>query len=118
MAKPPRRCAGGARRAANDAAYGNCALCAGPRCRRRSGQHQVLPAGAEGSPIHAIVIHAYRTEWPAEFAALRSALAAILGPLALRIDHIGSTSMPELGAKDVIDIQVTAVALAPEIIKR
>lgn len=27
---------------------------------------------------------------------------------ALRIDHIGSTSVPGLGAKDVIDIQVTA----------
>jgi GrpB-like predicted nucleotidyltransferase (UPF0157 family) len=65
-----------------------------------------------------IVIHTYRPEWPAEFAALRSALAAVLGPLALRIDHIGSTSVPGLGAKDIIDIQVTAAALAPEIVAR
>src|SRR5437660_9517044 len=31
--------------------------------------------------------------------------------LALRIDHIGSTSVPGLAAKDVIDVQVTVAAL-------
>ena len=35
--------------------------------------------------------------------------------LALRIDHIGSTSVPGLGAKDVIDIQITVQALTPEV---
>jgi GrpB-like predicted nucleotidyltransferase (UPF0157 family) len=35
-----------------------------------------------------------------------------LGPRALRIDHIGSTSVPGLAAKDVIDIQVTVANLA------
>jgi GrpB-like predicted nucleotidyltransferase (UPF0157 family) len=30
-----------------------------------------------------------------------------LGDLALRIDHIGSTSVPGLDAKDIIDIQLT-----------
>ena len=34
-----------------------------------------------------------------------------LGPLAHRVDHIGSTSVPGLGAKDVIDVQVTVAAL-------
>ncbi len=32
---------------------------------------------------------------------------AAVGPLALRIDHIGSTSVPGFAAKDVIDVQVT-----------
>jgi GrpB-like predicted nucleotidyltransferase (UPF0157 family) len=32
---------------------------------------------------------------------------AAVGGLALRIDHIGSTSVPGLRAKDLIDIQVT-----------
>jgi GrpB-like predicted nucleotidyltransferase (UPF0157 family) len=36
---------------------------------------------------------------------------AALGDLALRIDHIGSTSVPGLAAKNVIDIQVTVAAL-------
>jgi GrpB-like predicted nucleotidyltransferase (UPF0157 family) len=35
--------------------------------------------------------------------------------LALRIDHIGSTSVPGLAAKDIIDIQVTVKALLPAV---
>lgn len=52
----------------------------------------------------------YQAEWPATFAALAGSLRQALGPLALRIDHIGSTSVPNLSAKDVIDIQVTVGA--------
>jgi GrpB-like predicted nucleotidyltransferase (UPF0157 family) len=53
----------------------------------------------------------YQPTWPAEFLALGAALRAALGNLALRIDHIGSTSVPGLAAKDIIDIQVTVAAL-------
>src|SRR5689334_13616943 len=42
-------------------------------------------------------------------------LRNILGNLALRIDHIGSTSVPGLVAKDVIDIQITADRLTREL---
>jgi GrpB-like predicted nucleotidyltransferase (UPF0157 family) len=35
--------------------------------------------------------------------------------LALRIDHIGSTSVPGLGAKDVIDVQITVKELNNQI---
>jgi GrpB-like predicted nucleotidyltransferase (UPF0157 family) len=49
--------------------------------------------------------------WPAAFRAIGAALRESLGPLALRIDHIGSTSVPGLAAKDVIDVQVTVAAL-------
>lgn len=62
-----------------------------------------------------IVIHDYHPDWPDEFEALRCSLQELLGPLASRIDHIGSTSVPGLGAKDVIDIQVTVEALSPEL---
>lgn len=53
--------------------------------------------------------------WPAQFEALASSLALALGDLALRIDHIGSTSVPGLVAKDVIDVQVTVSALGPDL---
>jgi hypothetical protein len=33
----------------------------------------------------------YNPMWPDEFEVIRSSLLEILGPLALRIDHIGST---------------------------
>jgi len=65
-----------------------------------------------------IVISDYNPAWPAEFEGIRLSLLEILGPLALRIDHIGSTSVPGLGAKDVIDIQITVEALAPEVRRR
>jgi GrpB-like predicted nucleotidyltransferase (UPF0157 family) len=52
--------------------------------------------------------------WPAEFEALAAPLGKALGPLALHIDHIGSTAVPGLPAKDVIDIQVTVAALDRE----
>jgi GrpB-like predicted nucleotidyltransferase (UPF0157 family) len=62
-----------------------------------------------------ITIESYHPQWPEEFEVIRASLQELLGPLALRIDHIGSTSVPGLGAKDVIDIQVTVKALRPEI---
>lgn len=54
-----------------------------------------------------ITIVPYDPRWPDEFMALAQALRAALGPRALRIDHIGSTAVPGLAAKDKIDIQVT-----------
>ena len=51
----------------------------------------------------------YDNRWPAEFAAIGAALRGALGDLALRIDHIGSTSVPGLAAKDRIDVQLTVV---------
>ena len=62
-----------------------------------------------------IEIVAYNGRWPQEFIQIKETLAAALGPLALRIDHIGSTSVPGLGAKDVIDVQITVAALTEAI---
>ncbi len=45
--------------------------------------------------------------WPETFVAVARPLRTALGELALRIDHIGSTSVPGLAAKDIIDVQVT-----------
>lgn len=64
--------------------------------------------------IHLIEIEPYNPRWPDEFRAIGGQLRAALGELALRVDHIGSTSVPGLSAKDVIDIQVTVAALDAE----
>jgi GrpB-like predicted nucleotidyltransferase (UPF0157 family) len=45
--------------------------------------------------------------WPERFDLMRDRLAAALGDLALRIDHVGSTAIPGIPAKPVIDIQVS-----------
>ena len=58
-----------------------------------------------------IEILPYQAHWPAEFQAIAARLRPGLGELALRIDHIGSTSVPDLPAKDIIDVQITVAAL-------
>lgn len=58
-----------------------------------------------------ITIVPYDPQWPLEFRRLGLPLREVLGDLAERIDHIGSTAVPGLAAKDVIDIQVTVVTL-------
>ena len=58
-------------------------------------------------------IVAYDANWPRLFAVERERIAAVLGDLALRIDHNGSTSVPGLAAKPIIDIQVSVARLHP-----
>ena len=55
----------------------------------------------------------YDPRWPAAFEAEAIRLRSALGTMALRIDHHGSTSIPGLGAKPIIDIQVSVAGLQP-----
>lgn len=48
----------------------------------------------------------YDPRWQQDFEAIRLELAAALGSLALRIEHVGSTSVEGLPAKPIIDIDV------------
>ena len=56
-----------------------------------------------------VAIHDPDAGWRAEFQRVAGEVRAVLGELALRIDHIGSTAVPGLAAKDVVDVQVTVV---------
>ena len=51
-----------------------------------------------------VVIEDYDPAWPDWFAQDRDRIAAALGPVALSIEHAGSTSVPGLPAKPIIDI--------------
>lgn len=53
------------------------------------------------------IIVPYASTWPSQFLALASAIRAALGERALAIHHIGSTSVPGLASKNIIDIQLT-----------
>jgi GrpB-like predicted nucleotidyltransferase (UPF0157 family) len=61
-------------------------------------------------------IDPYDDLWPEEFLTIVTPIRAALGDLALRVDHIGSTSVPGLDAKDIIDIQVTVRELDHDLI--
>ena len=54
-----------------------------------------------------VVVTSYQPHWVAEFTRIAKHIRDLVGPAAIRIDHIGSTAVPGLGAKDVIDIQIT-----------
>ncbi|MGH7643471.1 MAG: GrpB family protein [Candidatus Dormibacteria bacterium] len=61
-----------------------------------------------------IVVIPYDTHWPSLFANWESRVRDSLGVAALRVDHVGSTSVPGLEAKPVIDIQISVQNLEDE----
>ncbi len=60
-----------------------------------------------------VVVVPYDPEWSILFARLGSVLRDALGDVALRIDHIGSASVPDLDAKPIIDDQISVAAFEP-----
>ena len=58
----------------------------------------------------------YQSGWKELFEQEASLLRSALGEKALRIEHIGSTSIPGMAAKSIIDIMVAVVSL-PEATK-
>ena len=60
-----------------------------------------------------VVIYPYDPEWPGLFLQLGTELRDALGAVAIRINHIGSTAIPGLAAKPIIDVQVSVASFAP-----
>src|SRR5262249_6388014 len=58
-----------------------------------------------------IEIVPYDSTWPQQYAEERQRLDSALAGIAVRIEHNGSTSVPGLAAKPVIDIQISVAAL-------
>jgi len=60
-----------------------------------------------------IEIVPYDPMWPAAFEAEAARIRRGLGAIARRIDHHGSTAVPGLAAKPIVDIQVSVASLQP-----
>src|SRR5271168_3081806 len=56
----------------------------------------------------------YDPMWPAAFARVAGAVQVSLGDAVLAIEHVGSTSVPGLAAKPVIDVDLTVSDPADE----
>jgi GrpB-like predicted nucleotidyltransferase (UPF0157 family) len=52
--------------------------------------------------------------WPADYRRVRSRILAALGQRVLAIDHVGSTSVPDLWAKPLIDVDLTVADSSDE----
>jgi GrpB-like predicted nucleotidyltransferase (UPF0157 family) len=65
-------------------------------------------------PPEKIEIVAYNPDWPDRYESLAAQIRAALGPAVLHIEHVGSTSVPGLAAKDVIDIDLTVADSSDE----
>jgi GrpB-like predicted nucleotidyltransferase (UPF0157 family) len=65
-------------------------------------------------PADPVEVTPYDPAWPLVFGRWRARIAAAVGPAARRIEHIGSTSVPGLAAKPVVDIDVGVADLAAE----
>src|SRR5512145_273306 len=67
-----------------------------------------------------VVIVDYDPSWPDVFEDLRARLLRALGDLVMAIEHVGSTAVPGLAAKPIIDIDVVipSVSDLPAAIQR
>lgn len=56
----------------------------------------------------------YDSQWPETYAGHEQRIRAALGPAAVQVEHIGSTSVPGLSAKPIIDVLITVDSIADE----
>jgi GrpB-like predicted nucleotidyltransferase (UPF0157 family) len=66
------------------------------------------------SGVATVEVVPYDPRWPDLFEAEAAKIKAALGETALRIEHVGSTAVPGLWAKPVIDIHLTVRDAADE----
>lgn len=57
--------------------------------------------------VQSIAVVAYDPRWPAAFDAIAERIRRALGDTARAVEHVGSTSVPGLPAKPIIDIDLT-----------
>lgn len=72
---------------------------------------QVTDGSERSEPIKVVP---YDKEWPARFASWRDLIANALEQVALRIDHVGSTAVPGMEAKPIVDLQVSVADISNE----
>ena len=72
-----------------------------------------LPPPLDSGFDPAIRIVNYDPGWPALAAAEVRAIQEVLGEVGVRVEHVGSTAVPGLAAKPILDFQLSVDALEP-----
>jgi GrpB-like predicted nucleotidyltransferase (UPF0157 family) len=84
------------------------------REQRTAAQIQAMSVGVVEPLIGPITLVEYDSTWPALFAREEARIRGVLGERVLRIEHTGSTSVPGLAAKAIIDITMTVADVNDE----
>ena len=74
---------------------------------RERGRIVIDPPEGLIEPRPAIHVVDYDSKWPAMFDAEAARISGGLAGVAVRIEHVGSTSVPGLAAKPIVDIQIS-----------
>jgi GrpB-like predicted nucleotidyltransferase (UPF0157 family) len=75
--------------------------------RRNSKEEQAEDDAGEGvSDMAKITVVDYDPTWPTAFEAVRARVWPVVDDIALAVEHVGSTSVPGLAAKPIIDVSV------------
>lgn len=86
-----------------------------PNARASLTEEQLRACTGELEPSSSpVVIVAHDPQWSGHFQRESEQIRAVLGQQALRIEHVGSTSVPGLAAKPVIDILLVVTNSADE----
>jgi GrpB-like predicted nucleotidyltransferase (UPF0157 family) len=76
-----------------------------PKSTPETEQRLLAATVGERVPLNSTIdLAPYNPEWPRMYARLERQIRDALGAKALMIDHVGSTSVPGLSAKPVIDV--------------
>src|SRR3954463_4603968 len=81
---------------------------------RRDQELQKITVGTREPHNAPVTLVAYDPDWPRLFSREGDRLGLVLGEEALRIEHVGSTSVPGLMAKPIIDILLVVPDSADE----
>src|SRR5436309_1759937 len=65
-----------------------------------------MPPSPPVRPKRKVVVVEYDPDWPRHFEWLAAHFRPVLGDVAIAIEHVGSTSIPGLAAKPIVDIDV------------
>ena len=77
-------------------------------------QLQAVTIGERRPHDAPVTLVEYDSQWPATFAAEAAKIRAALGDQLVRLEHTGSTSVPGLAAKPIIDMTLTVPDSADE----
>lgn len=86
----------------------------GPRQPLTEEELRAAMVGGAEPTSGSIALAEYDEAWPGQFRREEDRIRAALGSRALRVEHVGSTSVPGLAAKPVIDILVVVMDSADE----